>query len=94
MLQPSMDVYLLPLSFVDYRVERRKQGRTEVCCDQVLSSQMYVFIVFRRWGERPNERVITIGIGWVLLECVTNGFSGCNFGQSNPKALFSTLLVR
>ena len=30
MLQPSMDVYILPLSFVDYRVERRKQGRTEV----------------------------------------------------------------
>ena len=49
--------------------------------------------VFRRWGERPNERVITVGIGWVLLECATNGFSGCNFGQSNPKALFSTLPV-
>ena len=23
MLQPSMDVYILPLSFVEYRVERR-----------------------------------------------------------------------
>lgn len=30
MLQPCSDVYILPLSFVDYRVERRKQGRTEV----------------------------------------------------------------
>ena len=25
------------------------------------------FIVFRRWVERPNERVVTVGIGWVLL---------------------------
>ena len=30
MLQPYSDVYILPLSFVDYHVERRKQGRTEV----------------------------------------------------------------
>ena len=37
MLQPSVNVYILPLSFVDYRVERRKHGRTEVVpmpCDQ------------------------------------------------------------
>ena len=32
--------------------------------------------VFRRWGERPNERVITVGIGWVLLASATSGFSG------------------
>ena len=24
--------------------------------------------VYRRRGERSNERVITVGIGWVLLE--------------------------
>ena len=35
-----------------------------------------LFIVFRRWGERPNERVITVGIGWVLLVSATSGFSG------------------
>ena len=29
-----------------------------------------------RWGERPNERVITVGIGWVLLASATSGFSG------------------
>ena len=34
------------------------------------------FIVFRRWEERPNERVITVGIGWVLLASATSGFSG------------------
>ena len=33
------------------------------------------FIVFRRWGERSNERVITVGIGWVLLASATSGFS-------------------
>ena len=33
------------------------------------------FLVFR-WGERPNERVITVGIGWVLLASATSGFSG------------------
>ena len=25
-----------------------------------------MLIMFRRWGERPNERVITVDIGWVL----------------------------
>ena len=29
-----------------------------------------------RWGERRNERVITVGIGRVLLESATSGFSG------------------
>ena len=27
-------------------------------------------------GERPNERVITVGIGWVLLASASSGFSG------------------
>ena len=35
-----------------------------------------MFIVFGRWGERPNERVITVGIGWVLLASATSRFSG------------------
>ena len=30
MLQPCVDVYILPLSFVDYRVERRRHGHVEV----------------------------------------------------------------
>ena len=33
-------------------------------------------IVFRRRGERPSERVNTVGIGWVLLASATSGFSG------------------
>ena len=32
--------------------------------------------VHSRGGERPNERVITVGIGWVLLASATSGFSG------------------
>ena len=37
-----------------------------------------MFIVFRRWGERHNERVITVGIGcqWVLQASATSRFSG------------------
>ena len=37
---------------------------------------MYMFIVFRRWEERLNERVITVGIGWVLLASATSWFRG------------------
>ena len=38
------------------------------------------FLVFR-WGERPNERVITVEIGWVLLASATSGFSS----EFNPQ---------
>ena len=38
------------------------------------------FIMFRRWGERPNERVIIVGIGWILLASATSGFSGYSEG--------------
>lgn len=29
MLLPSADVYIMPYSYVDYRVERRKHGKVE-----------------------------------------------------------------
>ena len=51
-----------------------------------------MFIVFRRWGERPNEREITVGIGWVLLASATSGFSGyiklayCSAAKGAPVA--------
>ena len=32
--------------------------------------------MFWRWEERPNEIVITVGIGWVILASATSGFSG------------------
>ena len=33
-----------------------------------------MLIVFRRWGERPNERVITVGIGLVLPVSAFSGY--------------------
>ena len=43
----------------------------------------YIIMMSRNWlsclgdvGERPNERVITFGIGLVLLASATSGFSG------------------
>ena len=53
---------------------------------------MYTFIVFRRWGERSNERVVTAGIGWFLLASATNGISGyiklayCSSAKGAPVA--------
>ena len=39
---------------------------------------IHTCIVFRRWGDRPTERVIiTVGIGWVLLASAASRFSGC-----------------
>ena len=49
------------------------------------------FLMFR-WGERPNERVITVGIGWVLLPSATSGFNGyiklayCSSAKGAPVA--------
>ncbi|KAI6647347.1 Nuclear pore membrane glycoprotein [Oopsacas minuta] len=42
MLFPSSDVYILPLSYVDYVVERRKYGRMEILS---VPSEQYKFIV-------------------------------------------------
>ena len=51
------------------------------------------FLVFR-WGERPNERLITVTcrIGWVLLASATSGFSSyiklayCSSAKGAPVA--------
>ena len=43
-------------------------------------------------GEAYNERVITVGIGWVLLASATSGFSGyiklayCSSAKGAPVA--------
>ena len=42
MLSPSSDVYILPLSYVDYVVERRKYGRVEILS---VPSEQYKFKV-------------------------------------------------
>ena len=63
MLQPCSDVYILPLSFVDYRVERRKQGRTEVV--PMPSDQYTLELTNTTVGrlDRRRSRVIGLVIG-------------------------------
>ena len=49
--------------------------------------------MFRKWGERPSERVIAVEIGWVLPASVTSGFSGyiklayCSSAKGAPVAV-------
>ena len=70
MLQPSVDVYILPLSFVDYRVERRKQGRTEVV--PMPSEQYTLELTNRTVGtlDKMRSRVtgLVIGVTEVVLQ--------------------------
>ena len=63
MLQPCSDVYILPLSFVDYRVERRKQGRTEVV--PMPSEQYTLELTNTTVGrlDRQRSRVTGLVIG-------------------------------
>ena len=68
------------------------------CCLRSVLGRIQVkfgcsmFIMFKRWGERPNERVITVGIGWVLLASATSRFSGyikfayCSSAKGAPVA--------
>ena len=50
--------------------------------------------------ERPNERVITVGIGWVLLASATSGFSGyiklayCSSAKGAPVAQHLTSIQK
>ena len=55
MLSPSSDVYILPLSYVDYVVERRKYGRVEILS---VPSEQYKFKV-------ANE---TVGYAMLCIE--------------------------
>ena len=63
MLQPCSDVYILPLSFVDYLVVRRKQGRTEVV--PMPSEQYTLELTNTTVGEldRRRSRVTGLVIG-------------------------------
>ncbi len=64
MLQPSMDVYLLPLSFVDYKVERRKHGRTEIVA--MPSEQYYLELTNETVGrlDTKRSRVTALVVGY------------------------------
>ena len=57
MLLPSADIYLMPFSYVDYRVERRKHGRTQgpapFCVMYLYSLLLHMYILYSRkiWRE-------------------------------------------
>ena len=70
MLQPSVDVYILPLSFVVYRVERRKQGKTEVV---PMPSEQYSLdltntTVGRLDPQRSKVTGLVVGFTEVVLQ--------------------------
>ena len=70
MLQPSMDVYILPLSFVDYRIERRKQAKTEVVpmpSDQ-YSLELTNMTVGKLDSQRSRVTGMVIGYTEVVLQ--------------------------
>ena len=60
MLQPSVDVYILPLSFVDYRVERRKRGKSEVV--PMPSDQYTLELTNYTVGELDTQRSRVTGL--------------------------------
>lgn len=60
MLQPSVDVYILPLSFVDYQVERRKRGKSEVV--PMPSDQYTLELTNYTVGELDTQRSRVTGL--------------------------------
>ena len=64
MLQPCMDVYILPLSFVDYHIERRKHGHSEIV--SLPSDQYYLHLSNQTVAELdvPKSRVTGLVLGY------------------------------
>ena len=60
MLQPSVDVYILPLSYVQYHVERRKHGLTEVV--PLPSDQYYLQLTNETVAELDPETSRVTGL--------------------------------
>ena len=80
LLPCSLHVYCYPVAYmhVHVHVSRLSLGVARFSC---LDG-----------GEAYNERVITVGIGWVLLASATSGFSGyiklayCSSAKGAPVA--------
>ena len=73
MLQPSMDVYILPLSFIDYRIERRKHGRSEVIT--MPSEQYSLELTNTTVGELNLQRSRVTGLVVGYTEIVLQDIS-------------------
>ena len=73
MLQPSMDVYILPLSFVDYQVERRKHGRSEFITmpSEQYSLELTNTTVGRLDSKRSRVTGLVVGYTEVVLQDIS-----------------------
>ncbi len=73
MLQPFMDVYILPLSFVEYRVERRKHGRSEVIAmpSEQYSLELTNTTVGRLHPQRSRVTGLVVGYTEAVLQDIS-----------------------
>ena len=70
MLHPSTVTHILPRAFVDYRVERKKQGRSEVVA--MPSKQYTLELTNTTVGELDVERSRVTGLAVGFTELVLN----------------------
>ena len=75
MLQPSVDVYILPVSFVNYRVERRKHGRSEFIT--MPSEQYSLELTNTTVGRLDSERSRVTGLVVGYTEVVDISILSC-----------------
>ena len=85
MLQPSMDVYILPLSFIDYQVERRKHGRSEVIT--MPSEQYSLELTNTTVGELNSQRSRVTGLVVGYTEIVLQDISILDISLERVKNL-------
>ena len=86
MLQPSVDVYILPLSFVDYRVERRKHGRSEFT---MPSEQYSLELTNTTVGKLDSERSRVTGLVVGYTEVQDISILSCRL--ASPHANFHSM---
>ena len=92
MLQPSVDVYILPLSFVDYRVERRKRGKSEVV--PMPSDQYTLELTNYTVGELDTQRSRVTGLVVGYTEAVLQDKSilFSHWLRSHPPTVYIAVL--
>ncbi len=89
MLRPAMDVYILPLSFVDYQVERRKHGRSEFIT--MPTEQYSLELTNTTVGKLDPQRSRVTGLVMGFTEAVLQDLSILNL--CNIVVIFVGLLV-
>ena len=82
MLQPCVDVYILPLSFVDYRVERRKHGHVETV--PLPSDQHSLQLTNTSVAELNARRSRVTGLVLGFTEVVLQDKSILSYSEGSP----------